>query len=115
MAKKAPTVEEQKRMDKLSEMGCIVCRLSFGAFMPNEIQHLTSGGRRKGHMFTIPLCEWHHRGVTKNGLTPEYMTSIYGPSFANSRKDFEKTFGSEEYLLAETNKWLGVPDGNKGE
>ena len=107
MSKKAPTAAEAERMDKLSQAGCVVCRLSYGAYVPAEIQHLTSGGRRKGHMFTIPLCPWHHRGVCNNGLTPEYMTSIMGPSFAHSRKDFEKTFGSEEYLLEETNKWLG--------
>jgi hypothetical protein len=107
VSKKPPTAEEQKWLDKVAQMGCVVCRLSYGAFVPNEIQHLTSGGRRKGHMHTIPLCEWHHRGVAKNGMTPEYMTSIMGPSFAHSRKDFETTFGSEEYLLEETRRWAG--------
>lgn len=37
------------------------------------------------------------------------MTRIYGPSFAESRRDFEAAFGSEEHLLDETDKWLGVP------
>jgi hypothetical protein len=37
------------------------------------------------------------------------MTRIYGPSFANSRAEFEGAFGSEEHLLDETDKWLGVP------
>lgn len=36
------------------------------------------------------------------------MTKLYGPSFAKSRKAFEAAFGSEEYLLEETDKWLGL-------
>lgn len=35
------------------------------------------------------------------------MRQIYGPSFAKSRAEFESAFGTEEYLLEETDKWLG--------
>jgi hypothetical protein len=113
MSKKTPTVAESERMDKISRMGCIACKQQFGCYTDGEVQHLTSGGRRLGHMATINLCPWHHRGVTVNGLTTEYMTKIYGPSFANSRREFEAYFGPEEKLLEDTNSWLGiVPDGN---
>jgi hypothetical protein len=40
-------------------------------------------------------------------FTQAEMTRLYGPSFANSRAAFEQAFGSEEYLLEETNKWIG--------
>lgn len=109
MSKKPPTKEESERMDKLVRIGCCVCRQQHGAYVECEIQHLTSGGRRRGHMFTIPLCAWHHRGVTTNGLTADYMTQIYGPSFAHSRAAFEAAFGYEEALLLQVNDWLGIP------
>jgi hypothetical protein len=36
------------------------------------------------------------------------MERIYGPSFAKSRAAFEAAFGSEEFLLHETDIWLGL-------
>ncbi len=96
-------------MDRLSRSGCVVCRIQHGAFVANEVQHLTSGGRRLGHRYTIPLCAWHHRGICSGSITTPEMTRIYGPSFANGRKEFEAAFGSEAHLLDETDKWLGVP------
>lgn len=108
MSVKAPTQSEQQRLDKLSRSGCVVCRLQHGAYVDGEIQHLTAGGRRLGHTHTINLCPWHHRGVCVGTFTKPEMTRIYGPSFANSRKEFEQAFGTEEYLLKETNTWLGT-------
>jgi len=107
MSKKAPTVEESKRMDKVSRMGCIVTRLSFGAYKDADVHHITSAGRRKGHMYTIPLSPWYHRAVPDGNMTPALMREFYGPSFAESKEEFEARFGTEEYLLEETNKWLG--------
>jgi hypothetical protein len=95
-------------MERLSRSGCVVCRVSHGAYVDAEVQHLTAGGRRLGHDKTIPLCVWHHRGVCAGSITTPEMTRIYGPSFAHSRKDFEAAFGSEEHLLELTDKWLGV-------
>ena len=97
-------------MDKVSRMGCVVCRLSFGSYVDGEVQHLTAGGRRLGHHATINLCPWHHRGATTNGMSQDYMKQIYGPSFAKSRKEFEAAFGSEEQLLEQTNRWLGIKE-----
>jgi hypothetical protein len=104
-----PTKAEKDRMERLSRSGCVVCRLQHGSFVEGEIQHLTSGGRRLGHRYTICLCPYHHRAVPAGSVTPAEMRRIYGPSFAESRKDFEAAFGSEEFLLDECDKWLGVP------
>jgi hypothetical protein len=46
--------------------------------------------------------------VTVGNYSEEEMTRIYGPSFAKSRAAFEAAFGSEEYLLEETDRWLGL-------
>ncbi len=96
------------RMEQLSRAGCIVCRLVHGSFMPNDVHHITRGGRRLGDRYTIPLGAWYHRAVPENGLTPQQMRDIYGPSFAESKAEFETRFGTEEYLLQETDRWLGI-------
>lgn len=104
---KAHTEADKDRFRRLGEMGCIVCRQNYGAFVPSEVAHLTEGGRRTGHDRTIPLCPWHHRAVPSGDLGPEQMRVIYGPSFAKSKKDFVAAFGTEEKLLEDTDKWLG--------
>lgn len=105
---KPATRAERKRYQRLHEMGCIIDRMSPSECynLPVEVQHLTSGGRRLGNEFTIPLCSWHHRAQLPCGMTSSQASLLYGPSFAKSRKEFEATYGSEEFLLAETNKLL---------
>ncbi len=98
------------RLDALSRMGCIVCRKAHGSFVQNDIQHLTTGGRRMGERFTIPLCPWHHRAVPAPGFPPAEMERIYGPSFAKSRERFELAYGHDVQLLEETDQWLGVAE-----
>jgi hypothetical protein len=107
VSKKPPTKAESERMEKLSRMGCIVTRLCFGAYKDADVHHITSGGRRLGHMSTIPLSPWYHRAVPDSNMTPQLMREFYGPSLAESKAEFEARFGTEAYLLEQTNKWLG--------
>lgn len=115
MPKKPPTAAESAHMERVQRCGCVVCRLSYGAYVEAQVHHMTAGGRRLGHFFVLPLCPWHHEAVPSNGLTPDYMRKLYGPSFAESREEFETTFGTEEYLLEQTKKWLGLPTSDSGE
>lgn len=101
------TDADKERFRKLSEMGCIVCRDMFGAFVQGEVAHLTAGGRRTGHQRTIPLCPWHHRAVPGD-MPPETMRVIYGPSFAEDKGAFERTYGTEKELLEKVDRWLGL-------
>jgi hypothetical protein len=106
--KQKATKAEKERYAKLKELGCIVTRLNFAQYEPAEIHHLTSGGRRIGNMETIPLSSWYHRAI----LPPDCKTTteavlMYGPSLETSKRKFESQFGSEEFLLAETNKLIG--------
>lgn len=103
----AHSKKDTERFRRLNEMGCIVCRQTFGAFVQSEVAHCTSRGRRIGHQATIPLCPWHHRGVPMGSLSQKAMRELYGPSFAKSKAEFEEAFGTEQKLLEETNKWLG--------
>ncbi|MGP1667686.1 MAG: Ref family recombination enhancement nuclease, partial [Rhodanobacter sp.] len=63
------TNAEQSWMDAISRLGCVVCHIQGYPNTPAEIHHMLSGGRRIGHLWTIPLCApGHHRygdGVLK--------------------------------------------------
>ncbi|MGP1667490.1 MAG: Ref family recombination enhancement nuclease [Rhodanobacter sp.] len=63
-----------------------------------EVHHLLSGNRRIGHQDTLPLCPHHHRAIGK-GL---------GPSLANGSKPFHAEYGSDQELLAMTDRALGL-------
>lgn len=94
-----PTAEEQAWMDAAREFGCIVCWLQHGVRTPAVIHHIISGGRRMGHLFTIPLCEpGHHQ------QSPTPLKISRHPDKAR----FEESYGTETFLL-ETLRRLVAP------
>jgi Recombination enhancement, RecA-dependent nuclease len=95
---KKPTKIEQAWMDKAAEHGCIACRKD-GEIVPASIHHITSGYRRMGHLFTLPLCYMHHQGDGKQ------VPSVHG-----AKRSFVERYGSELELLAELQVKLGVYD-----
>lgn len=86
-------VIEKAWLDAITQLGCIVCQVEGHGFSPAEPHHLLSGGRRRGHLFTIPLCPPHHRF----GMNDKMATSR-----DQSRRRFEKRYGTEESLLAKS-------------
>lgn len=116
------TKAEQARFDKMKEMRiCMACYLN-GSKVRRfiEIHHLLSGNKRIGHMATVSLCPWHHRGVWESGLDLEHETTIrtlaewkalYGPSLAHGSKPFRARYGSDAEMLALQNEFLGEADG----
>jgi hypothetical protein len=90
-----------ERFRKLQALGCIACRNRLGQYAEPDIHHLLSGGRRRGHQYTIPLCPPHHRGV---GHIPE----LHGPSLALAPRRFRQEFGSDEELLAQVNELISA-------
>lgn len=87
------TKREKRWLDAICQLGCIICLLFLRVFSPAEPHHLLSGGRRRGHLFTIPLCPLHHR----SGLNNHEVTSR-----DQCRKRFEERYGTEDSLLAKT-------------
>jgi Recombination enhancement, RecA-dependent nuclease len=69
------TRQEQAWLDRITEIGCIACKLLDMDTPAEERHHIregTGGGQRRGHFLTIPLCREHHqgrRGVHANGHT----------------------------------------------
>lgn len=114
-----PTKAEAKRFERIVELGCVACRKN-AELRPIscEVHHLLDGGRRRGHSFTVGLCQWHHRGVVndlivseatrflggdkKAGLkcTVDGTTAFFGPSLYHDRKAFRERYGTDDELLA---------------
>ena len=103
-----PTKADLDRFGKLYALGCIACKLFVGHFREAAIHHLNLGGlagqKRRGHKYTIPLCEWHHQGYkppwTESDAEAEFL---YGPSLAKRSKAFRETFGDDDSLLKKVN------------
>jgi hypothetical protein len=96
------------RFEAIKSLGCLACRkLGVAMFCgPIEAHHLLSGGRRRGHLQTIPLGAWHHRGVIWYSLNSEQMKEAFGPSLAKGSKPFHAMFGTDDELLAEVERLI---------
>lgn len=112
-----PTKEEGARIVACKEGPCVACLvwaagdeapLGFAPVCGCDFHHCLSGGRRRGHMFGIGLCVWHHRGVPNWGCTAKEMRTHYGPSLMDGSKLFHVAYGSDDELLAGQNLLLGV-------
>jgi hypothetical protein len=105
----APTLAEQGRFDAFRRIGCVACRQR-GVFHRADVHHLLRGGKRRGHRYTIPLCPWHHRGILPGGARERFalldFEMVYGSSLAHDAPAFHHWFGSDEKLLAITDKLL---------
>lgn len=99
----AANAGERARFDGIRAKGCLACRLEGMGATPCEVHHLNEGehhgGRRRGHRDTIGLCEWHHRGVCREGWAPDEMANAYGPSWAHQPNAFRARYGGDERLL----------------
>jgi hypothetical protein len=107
-----PTKAEQARFDAMKEQGiCIACLLR--GTQPQyaqhiEIHHLLSGNRRIGHMATVSLCTYHHRGIPPFGWGDAEALDYLGPSLAKGSKPFRAAFGTDAEMLAIQNEVLGI-------
>lgn len=99
-------------MEAVQALGCICCWME-GGYRPAEIHHVTDSGRRMGHGYVLPLCEWHHRAVPPLDMTKSEARQAIGPSLAESKADFVRLYGTERQLLALVQSRLeAVADGH---
>jgi hypothetical protein len=88
--KVAPNAEEQAWMDRARAFGCVVCFLQTGLRTPAAIHHILSGGRRMGHLFTLPLCDpGHHQNSRSKDKISRHP----------DKARFEAAYGTELELL----------------
>lgn len=92
-----PTAAESRWMAAIAELGCVVCIKFHHVRTPAAVHHIVEGGRRLGHMFTIPLCDpGHHQN------TPTPLKISRHPTKAR----FEEAYGTEYDLLEYTQELL---------
>jgi hypothetical protein len=102
-----PTREEAARIEACKSGPCVACAIKGRASWGGDYHHLLSGGIRRGHLFGVCLCAWHHRAVPDWGCTHEEMRQHYGPSLAEGSKPFHAVFGTDQDLLDKQSELLG--------
>ena len=102
----SPTKAQQKRFDRIQNIGCVACVIDGIHQNPCEIHHLVSGMKRLGHDYTAGLCPYHHRGIVPSGYTYDQVSSASGPSMAREPEAFRKHYGTQEELLEFQNALL---------
>ena len=76
-------------MDKVQQLGCIVCANRGFPDVPAEIHHTRGKTVKDAHLYVIPLCPSHHR---YGGHTEPISRHPY-------KKRFEDAYGTEAELL----------------
>lgn len=100
--KRAPTVLEREWLDAIVAYGCICCHLDGQAPRPTAVHHILRGGRRIGHLFSLPLCDpGHHQGGQPLGLLCRHP----------NKAQFEARYGTELELLQEVKTRIGWTKG----
>lgn len=109
-----PTKEEAARIVAIKELGlCMACESLRAIDMAGcdfdgvDFHHFKSGNIRRGHMFGVGLCTWHHRRHPIEGTTCRAMALLFGPSLLDGGKNFANVFGADDELLERQNKLLG--------
>lgn len=103
----SPTKSEATRFAKLHDLGCIACILNgFDYKTVAEIHHYLRGNKRIGHDATVPLCTWHHQGVSTEGAAPASLYAYLGPSFHKHTREFRHRYGDDAVLLARVNSMI---------
>jgi len=92
-----PTADEQRHMDAVQALGCIVCLLDMGKHTQAEIHHIAGKTSPGAHFNIIPLCPAHHRLGNDNSL----YTSRH-PYKAR----FDERYGTEDRLREQTDRLL---------
>lgn len=88
--KRAPTAEERAWMDWIVGYGCVACRMDGLGFRPPAVHHILRGGRRIGHLHTLPLCDpGHHQNGQQFGMVSRHPW----------KARFEQQYGTEDHLL----------------
>ncbi len=100
MKGRTPNKAEKQHMDRVSQLGCIVCRQQGKGRVPCEIHHVDGKTKPDAHFKVLPLCFEHHR-----------MGSDKEPISRHPYKArFVATYGTESDLLELVVKLLDLDD-----
>jgi len=88
---------EAKSLNKIAELGCILCSTYFGVEgTPAELHHCRRHGAKRATSDVLPLCPEHHRGNTGvHGLGVKYFERKYQTSYEELLEQVDKRLGKE--------------------
>lgn len=108
---RAQTKSESAHVDAVKRAGCLCC-LALGYAHDEdgpmvEAHHLLEGGIRRGHLFVVGLCAYHHRNrLIVAGHDHAWHREHLGPSLEAASGPFHERWGDDESLLAAQNELL---------
>jgi hypothetical protein len=109
-------LQRERRIYAITRIGCLPCRHRGIYGMPPDIHHPNSGGhagqKRMGDDVFYGACPWHHRGIPLSGKDEDWCRMHFGPSRAKEPNAFREEFGTEDELLAEQEKLIGLYESN---
>jgi hypothetical protein len=88
---------EAKSLNKIAELGCILCATYFGVEgTPAELHHCRRHGAKRATSDVLPLCPEHHRGNTGvHGLGVKGFERKYQTSYEELLEQVSKRLGKE--------------------
>lgn len=96
MKGRTPSKKEKDYMDKVQQLGCIVCANRGFPDVPAEIHHTRGKTVKDAHLYVLPLCPSHHR----------FGGHIEPISRHPYKKRFEDAYGTEAELLTKVQEIL---------
>jgi hypothetical protein len=89
---KRATKAEAERITLIMSMHCVICALA-GDFRPRKLEchHIVRANKRMGHLYTLPCCVGHHRGV--------WTDQIIQVGITDGRHAFKEQYGYDELEL----------------
>lgn len=109
-----PTKREAEYITRCKEGPCVACYVECGIDENPadgcDFHHMKSGNMRRGHMYGVGLCIYHHRGHPHDGWTHAEMREYFGPSLMDGSRLFHLTYGSDDDLIALQRELIGWED-----
>jgi hypothetical protein len=98
---RTPTADEARHLQRVTALGCIVCRIYRNQYTPAEPHHMDGKTKPGAHFRILPLCPPHHRIPGKGYV-----------SRADGKKAFEAEYMPEEDLWVCVEKALELEKQN---
>ena len=89
------TKDEKKRLNKIAELGCILCSEILGIEGSEaELHHVRRFGAKRSTSPILPLCPEHHRGNSGiHGLGAKGFINKYSVSFESLLERVDQRLG----------------------
>ena len=89
------TKDEKKRLNKIAELGCILCSEILGIEGSEaELHHVRRFGAKRATSPILPLCPEHHRGNSGiHGLGAKGFINKYSVSFESLLERVDQRLG----------------------